>query len=114
MKPLFRTTLPEIWESVTAKITQPQLRQEISESRIYALCDCGDEDCGSFYFHKEIDSDDEGHEEKVAGVVIEEGLIALELYESHPYFLEIMPSALGREVRSKIQHAEQDAPSNGG
>lgn len=70
------------------------LADQIDNLRIKELCNCGEPDCGSFYFTQYIENEDEyecfGFEE-IGTIEVIEGKIG---------FVEIFPSNFGFEIRS--------------
>lgn len=74
--------------------------------RIFALCECNQVDCGSFWTMEPI-AEDDSVELNVQGFRIPHhaAIITIEIYEGQIGFVEILASDYGREIRRQITDA---------
>lgn len=99
--------LPEIVHSLIEKLkidNRRDLLKQVEDLSIVCLCECGDQNCGSFYT---IDpSETKNDQIKHEGISTNLGLI--EVYDGKIGFIEIMPSEIGKQIRNKIVMTMKD------
>ncbi|WP_145412098.1 hypothetical protein [Paenibacillus xylanexedens] len=96
--------LPELTNDIIEKLKKEDrsdLLNQVQELKIISLCECGDPNCGSFYTIEPSKTENEqlNHE----GFRTPLGLI--EVFDGEIGFIEIMPSEIGKEIRTKISKA---------
>lgn len=106
--PRFSDALPELHRKVTdmfVNIGDLRLMEQVNNLRIFALCDCNDADCGAFWtIEPPADDDSADLDVRGFGLPNVEG-VAVEVIEGQIGFVEILPSAFGREVRATLRKA---------
>jgi|GEM_PF-2806813 len=102
---LLKDVLPDLAQEIKQKFlkyNRIDLYEQVDEVKIVSLCDCDENDCGSFFT---VNPPSEEEDYKVEGFVIANGKVAVEVYDGIIGYVEIFPSPYGREIRVKLSEA---------
>jgi hypothetical protein len=90
--------LPELAsriKQVFIKHNRIDLPEQADSLKIIALCGCGENTCGSFYT---VDPHIENEEFDTEGFIVEDALIAVEVYGGKVGYIENIPGEYGSKI----------------